>query len=264
MMVMKIYQLLLLFAFAGLLSACKKTDYLDVNAGERPPLNAYISFVNARNSSAGIHFWTFTTQVTTTLLGSGQASPYLPTTFGNVQINVTEGGGSAYKVSRQFGNSAAYTATGGPNGPIATFYHTVFAAPQKSDPTKDTLILFYDDLSTPSAGKAKVRFVHLAAATSAVQVNLSLKTGTAELFNNVGYGSAGNGDINGSAYTLGPFVEVAAGTASVVITDRNSQKPLPLDQDKLTNINLEAGKIYTIFIHNVSGGITADIITHQR
>ncbi|SHM59196.1 protein of unknown function [Chitinophaga jiangningensis] len=262
---MKPYTLFFL-ATAALFSACKKTDYLDVNAGERPPLSAHISFVNARNSSAGIHFWTFTTQLTTTLLGSGQASPYLATTYGNVQINVTEGSGSAYKISRQFGNSATYTATGGPNGPIATFYHTVFAAQQLTDPAKDSLILFYDDLSAPPAGKAKLRFVHLASATPRVQVNLSLKTGTEELFNSVGYGSAGNGDINGNAYTLGPFVNVTAGNATVVVSEKVSLKPVPIYQDKLSNITLESGKIYTVFIHNVTGGsgaVTADIITHQ-
>ncbi|MBV7530750.1 DUF4397 domain-containing protein [Chitinophaga sp. sic0106] len=263
---MKPYTLLLL-ATAGFFSACKKTDYLDVNAGERPPLSAHISFVNARNSSAGIHFWTFTTQQTSTLLGSGQASPYVSTTYGNVQINVTEGSGSAYKVSRQFGNSAAYTASGGPNGPIATFYHTVFAAAQKTDPTKDSLILFYDDLAAPPAGKAKLRFVHLAPGTPQVQVNLSLKTGTAEVFNTVAYGSAGNGNINGSAYTLGPFVNVTAGSTTVVVTEKESGKTVPIYADRLSNINLESGKIYTIYIHNVTNGgtgVTADIITHQQ
>lgn len=37
-------------------SGCKDTGYLDIDAAERPPLSAYISFVNARPIDAGLFF----------------------------------------------------------------------------------------------------------------------------------------------------------------------------------------------------------------
>jgi hypothetical protein len=88
-----------------------------------------------------------------------------------VQINFTEGTNTSYKASYQFGNSATFSATGRPNGPIATFYHTVVAA-RTSNNKADSLILFYDDLKSPDTGKAKLRFV-----------NLTVGTGTLNVFN---------------------------------------------------------------------------------
>ncbi|NIG56595.1 DUF4397 domain-containing protein [Chitinophaga sp. Cy-1792] len=256
-----------LFTVASLIifSACKKSDYLDIKATDRPPLSAQVSFVNARTSNTGIQFWTFTQQITTSLLYPGQASPYLATTYGNVQINVTEGTGSSYTVSRQFGNSATYSASGGPNGPIATYYHTVFAAPSTNDITKDSLILFYDDLSDPPASQAKLRFVHLATQTGDLQVSLYDGTTPKSLSAKVSYGSAANGDINGSAYSLGPFTNVNAGTISIVVSPANNLKSLVIKNNNLTNIKLEAGKIYTVFLHRVAGEetVAADWIVEK-
>lgn len=244
-------------------SACNKTDYLDVNAGDRPPLSANIRFVNARTQNTGIQFWTFTQKVTTTAVLPGTASPYAATTFGNVQINFTEGNGTAYKVSRQFGNSAAYSATGGPNGPIAGYYHTVFAAPAKNDVTKDTLLLFYDDLSAPAAGKAKLRFVHLAPGIAGVSVKLRQNGTETTLYSNIPYGSAGGSNLKGTAYDSAPFTNVNAGTISLEVSAGEGAAPLPVQESGLNNITLGTGKIYTVFIRGDSKGlINAGIITN--
>lgn len=243
-------------------SACNKTDYLDVNAGDRPPLSANIRFVNARTESTAIQFWTFTQKVTTTAILPGTASPYVATTFGNVQINFTEGSGTAYQASRQFGNSATYSATGGPNGPIAGYYHTVFAAPTKNDAAKDTLLLFYDDRSAPAAGKAKLRFVHLAAGIAAVSLKLQQSGTETTLYNNIPYGSAGGSNLKGTAYDSAPFTNVNAGTISLVVSAAEGGAPLPVQEQGLSNIALEAGKIYTVFIRKDSKGlINAGVIT---
>lgn len=244
-------------------SACSKTDYLDVNAGDRPPLSANIRFINARTQSTGIQFWAFTQKVTSNALLPGTASPYVATTYGNVQINFTEGSGTAYKASRQFGNSAAYSATGGPNGPIAGYYHTVFAAPAKNDAAKDTLLLFYDDLSTPAAGKVKLRFVHLAAGIAGVSLKLQQNGTETTLYNNIPYGSAGGSNLQGTAYDSAPFTNVNAGTISLVVSAAEGGVPLPVQEQGLTNITLETGKIYTVFIRRDSKGlIAAGVITN--
>lgn len=243
-------------------SACNKTDYLDIDAGDRTPLSANIRFVNARTADTGIQFWTFTQKVTTDAVAPGNASPYVATTYGNVQINFTEGSGTAYKASRQFGNSATYTATGGPNGPIAGYYHTVFAAPAKADAAKDTLLLFYDDLSAPAAGKAKLRFVHLASGIAGVSVKLQQNGTETTLYKTVAYGSAGGSNLQGAAYDSAPFSNVNAGTISLIVIAGEDTAPLPIQQQGLSNITLEAGKIYTVFIRKDNKGlINAGVIT---
>lgn len=231
-------------------SACSKTDYLDVNAGDRPPLSANIRFVNARTQPADIQFWAFTQKVTTTGILPGAASPYVSTTFGNVQINFTEGSGTAYKASRQFGNSVNYSASGGPNGPIAGYYHTVFAAPTLNDANKDTLILFYDDLSAPPAGKAKLRFVHLAAGIGAVSLRIQQQGTETTLYNNIPYGAAGGSNLQGSAYDSAPFTNVNAGTISLLVRTGEGASAVAIQQQGLNNLAVEAGKIYTVFIRS--------------
>ncbi|MCW3465257.1 DUF4397 domain-containing protein [Chitinophaga nivalis] len=246
---------------ALLFGSCSKTDYLDTDAGNRPPLTANIRFVNARTADVGIHAWTFTQQVTTTPVARNTASPYLTTTFGNVQINITEGNSTGYKASRQFGNSATYSAAGGPNGPIAGYYHTVFAAPARQDPAKDTLILFYDDLTAPPPGQAKLRFVHLASGVPELRVRLLEKEPTL-LHDRIAYGQAGGSTLTGSRWQLGPFINVNAGTLSLAVTLAKDNTPWPIAQDALSHLELESGKIYTVFLYGTVGATGAAVIKH--
>jgi hypothetical protein len=259
------YKLTLLFAGILLLAAsCKKTDYLNINNADRPALVAHISFVNARPVNAGIQFWTYITQVTKTAVAINAKTDYLDTQFGDVQINFTEGTNTSYKASRQFGNSATFTATGGPNGPIATYYHTVFAV-KNTKATADSLILFYDDLTAPAAGKAKIRFVHLAPGNPAVDFGV---TGQTALFTNTVYGRAGGSILSGTGYnawSLGPFVTVDAGTVNFTVTKSTDRAALNILNNKLNNVTLAAGKIYTIYINGTPGStdVGATIIAHN-
>ena len=111
----------------------------------------------------GINFLTYTTQVANpTPVMMNTATPYLDAQFGLVQINFQAAGSSSYLASRVFGGAATFSPSGGPNGPIAGYNHTVFAARAATGNfTTDSLILFYDDLGDPPAGMAKFRFVHL-------------------------------------------------------------------------------------------------------
>jgi hypothetical protein len=252
---------------AGIFTSCNKAGYLDVDAGERPPLEARISFVNARPVTAPIHFWIFTSQLTAKELTTNQASPYLPATFGNVQINFTEGAGTSYKLSRQFGNQAAFTPSGGPNGPIAGYYHTVFAASSKTDITKDTLILFYDNLRAPAAGKAGLRFVHLAPGIPALRVSLRQQGRDSLLFDQVDYGRAGASVLEGdglNVWSLGPFVEVPAGRSALTVSTAAGQDPLTVEGEIFSGFSLEAGKSYTVFLSKLPGKAATGgaIITH--
>jgi hypothetical protein len=264
------HKLLLLGSLSSLLfTACDKNKYLDINAADRPPLSAKVSFVNARPVNVGLQFLTFTTVVTTKPVEINQASPYLLTTFGNVQINFTEGSSTSYQISRQFGNQAAYSATGGPNGPIPDYYHSVFAARKKTDPTQDTLILFYDNLEAPPAGKAKLRFVHLAAGIPAISLSKAGNEKDSLLFSSIGYGSAGGGILSGdglNAYSLGPFITIDAGSISLVVKKVEDQTHVPIAANALSALDIKPGKIYTIFLNTVPGDkqtVGAYIITHN-
>lgn len=89
-------------------------------------------------------------------------------------------------------------------------------------------LLVEDDLSTPAAGKAHVRFIHLS--PDAPAVDITTNTGTV-LFGNVAFKS-GTAFTPLDAGTYNLQVRVA-GTNTVAL-------PLP-------GITLEAGKIYTVF-----------------
>lgn len=232
--------LLALIPAGFLLSGCKDTSYLDIDAANRPALSAYISFVNARPIDAGLYFWTFTDKITPNAVAVNKSSDYLPTVFGNVQINFTEGANTSYKASYQFGNAATFTASGRPNGPIATFYHTVVAA-RTANNKADSLILFYDDLKAPALGKAKLRFVNLSPGADALNVVQNGKP----LFNQVGYGRAANSALSGealSAWSLGPFETVDAGTWNLDYHDSATSAKVGS-----ASLTLESGKIYTVF-----------------
>jgi len=248
-------------------TACKKTGYLNVDASDRPSLSAKISFVNARPVNADLTFWTFTTKVTTTPVAINTASPYLDAQFGSVQINATQGTSTSYLVSREFGNSATFSATGNPNGPIATYHHTVFAA-RTADGGKDSLVLFYDDLTAPPAGKVKIRFVHFANNVPAVDL---VKTASPEssVFAGVGYGWAGNEVLSAdkaNVWSLGPFVTIDAGKPGFAIRNAADKSTVTLANDLLKDLALQEGKIYTLFLNSIPGNtgqVGAYLITHN-
>nr|WP_183559778.1 DUF4397 domain-containing protein [Mucilaginibacter sp. SP1R1] len=247
-----------------LTASCKKTDYLNINAADRPALAAHISFVNARPVNVGIQFWTYTTQVTKTAVPINGKSDYLDAQFGDVQINFTEGTNTSYKASREFGNSATFTSSGGPNGPIANYYHTVFAV-KNTKATADSLILFYDDLTAPAAGKAKIRFVHLAPGNPNVDFGIS---GQTTLFTNTAYGRAGGSILSGTGFntwSIGPFVTVDAGTVNFQVTQNSNHAPVSISNNQLSSVSLQAGKIYTIYINDIPGStnVGATILTHN-
>ena len=104
--------------------------------------------------------------------------------------------------------------------------YTVFAIDSVS--SIEPLVLV-DDLSSPAAGKAHVRFVHLSPDAPAVDV--ALAGGGAVVFGNVAFKQfEGFTPLDAGTYNLEVRV---AGTGTVVL-------PLP-------GIMLDAGKIYTVF-----------------
>lgn len=270
-----------------LLASCKKADYLDSDNADRPTLSAKVKLVNALNTSGAVNFLDFTRQITTSAVARNASTAYLATQFGKVQYNTTEGSNSSYKSSYLFGGAASFSqetdkaSFAGPNGPIADFYHSLFTVakrkPSKANPgNRDSLILVYDDLDAPVAGKAKVRFANFSPDAPNLSLGLS---GSAATFTNVAYGNFADQtiityDANGKApatipgltwRTLGPFKEVNP-AAGQVYTIRNSTTNAVIAATGLSSVTFEAGKIYTLYINGTiaAGNLSATIITHTK
>jgi len=273
----------------AIVTSCKKTEYLDSDNADRPPLSAKVKLVNALSITAPINFLDFTRQINTALVVHNATTDYLDTQYGKVQYNTTEGSNTSYKSSYVFGGGATFAqetdkaSFAGPNGPIASYYHTLFAVakrkPSKLNPgNRDSLVLVYDDLTAPVTGKAKVRFANFS--PDAPNVDLTL-AGSDAVFSNVAYGNFGDQtiisyDANGRApatipglswKTLGPFREVDAVAAkNLEVRNNITQAVIPIVGNGLSNVTFEAGKIYTVFINGSLGGagISATIITHSK
>ena len=271
-----------------LITSCKKTDYLDTDNSARPPLSAKVKLVNALNLNVAVNFLDFTRQINTAAIVRNAATGYLDTQFGKVQYNTTEGSATSYKSSYVFGGSANFVqendrqSFSGPNGPIATFYHSLFAVdkrkPSKLNPgNRDSLILVYDDLSLPAAGKAKVRFANFSPDAPNLNFNVA---GGAPVFTNVAYGNFADQtvityDASGKApstiagltwKTLGPFKEVnTTSGAAFEIRNASTNTLIPVTGTTLNSVNFQDGKIYTVFINGTiaAGNVSATIITHN-
>ncbi len=107
-----------------------------------------------------------------------------------------------------------------------------------------TITATEDDLSAPSSGKAKVRFVHLTTAAN-VNGNVDLSVGAVgseiKLASNVAYGNTTN------------FFEVDPGVKLLHVYAAGSTS----NSVDLALSNLEAGKIYTIILR---GSTTASVM----
>jgi len=267
-------------------SSCNKADYLDIDAGDRPPLSAKIKFVNALSKDVPVHFWDFTRQVTAQAIAQNSVSEdYLEAQYGKVQFNLTEGESTTYKASYIFGGSANFiqeignSSFSGPNGPIATFYHTLFAVDKRTTSNinpgnVDSLILVYDDLTAPGAGNIKIRFANF----DVLHPLVSVQSGTGEaLFTNVAYGEFGNQvsivyDENGRSSSeipglhwksLGPFKEISLqDVRSLLIIDASGAE---INISDFNDLSLESGQIYTLFINKAAqiDGSVGTVIKHN-
>lgn len=142
----------------------------------------------------------------------------------NVKVNVTNTSTTVINADLNLDPNGAYT---------------VFAIDSVS--SIEPLVLA-DDLSTPAAGKAHVRFVHLS--PDAPAVDIALAGGGAVVFANVAFkGFDGFTPLDAGTYDLEVRI---AGTGTVVL-------PLP-------GITLQTGKIYTVFAKGFVGGTGAQAL----
>lgn len=96
-------------------------------------------------------------------------------------------------------------------------------------------LVLEDDNSAPSAGTAKVRFVH--ASPDAPTVDITLTDGTA-LFDNVSFKEVGD------------YIETPAGTLDLQVRDETGTAIVLMLED----VTLEDGMVYTVYAVGLLGG----------
>lgn len=192
-----------------------------------PASNASVMVVHASPNAPAVDLL-----VDNASAGTGLAFPnntgYLTVPSGsrNVKVNVAGTGTTVIEANLSLTRGAHYT---------------VFACDSVS---KIGPLVLTDDLTTPATGKAHVRFVHLSPDAPAVDVAVQ---GGPVLFPNTAFkASSAFTPVDAGSYDL----EVRlAGTGTVVL-------PLP-------GINLQAGRIYTVFAKGFAGGASAQALGAQ-
>ena len=118
-------------------------------------------------------------------------------------------------------------------------------------------ILVEDDLTTPASGKAHIRFFHLSPGAPAVTVGVLAGSTFTPVFSNRAF------ETQATAAANQAFAPVDAGTYTFDVRVAGTTNSVLT----LTGINLQAGKIYTVFARGIVGNTTtplgASIIAHN-
>ncbi|QJD97023.1 DUF4397 domain-containing protein [Mucilaginibacter robiniae] len=202
-----------LLAFTMLVS-CKKDDPYDFDG----TYYAQVNFINASSDAGSASLFIDDVQRTPNAVAYGNASGYNKCYAGQQTATV------------QAGNNQTVVATSSVQLDANTNY-TIFLAGQSG---ALSLIQVTDDMTAPSTGNAKVRFVNASSNASGA----SLTFGSTIIASNVNYTS-------GSAYS-----EIKAGSYAAVLVSGST---------KVTNtaITLESGKIYTLYAKGVAGNTSS-------
>jgi hypothetical protein len=118
-------------------------------------------------------------------------------------------------------------------------------------------ILVEDNLSAPASGKAHIRFFHLSPGAPAVTVGVLAGSTFTPVFSNRAF------ETQATAAANQAFAPVDAGTYTFDVRVAGTTNSVLT----LTGINLQAGKIYTVFARGIVGNTTtplgASIIAHN-
>jgi Domain of unknown function (DUF4397) len=186
--------------------------------------DAFVRVANSSEGSTPQDFYLNNSKVNTSAVAYTQSSNYATTSNGNKTGEFRSTGTATVNSSASLNIEA---------GKYYTVYYTGGTASSASFTT-------LDEQTTPSTGKAKVRFVHLSSAAAA-SIDLAIQGG-AKVVSNLAYKTA-------SAYQ-----EVNAATNFQLFASGSTTAALTL-----SNLNLQAGKIYTVYI---SGSTSATVSYH--
>lgn len=216
-----------LFLTVSLTSCLKDKDY-------EPVQIAGLSLINAVPSSELLDIYADNNRASVTDFGFGTKLNYVNAFAGSRNITVTKKGSNVSLYAERFTLEQQ-------NG------YSLFVI----DPlTNVKLLMLKDNLTAPSTGKAKIRFVHVA--PDAPALNLTLTGNTTNLFAEKAY----------KGYT--DFIEVNA-TADADFEVKNTAGTVIAT---LSDAKLEQGKIYTVYAKGLLANTDATkfglaIFTHQ-
>jgi hypothetical protein len=193
------------------LTGCKKNNEPEVTG------TAYVRAVNSAEASAPQDFYVDDNKLNATAIAYTQATSYSTVNAGAHNTQFRTSGTTTVNVSGAFFLNP---------GSYSTFYYS----------SDNTGVAVQDDNTSPQAGKARVRFVHLSSALNS-SVDFGLSTGN-KIITNLDYKTA-------SAYN-----EVDAATSFSLYTAGSSTATLAIPT------TIQAGKIYTVVI---SGTTTATV-----
>lgn len=191
------------------------------------PDTAKVNVVHASPNAPGVDLLVDGTKVNSSALEFPNNTGYLAVNAGtrNFKVNVTGTSTTVIDVSPSLTKNTSYT---------------VFAIDSVS---KISPLLLVDDLTTPASGKAHVRFVHLSPNAPAVDISVAGQAAGVGLFLNRAF----NKTITSAQQA---FTAVDAGTYDLEVRVAGTTTTAL----SLSDINLQAGKIYTIFAKGFLGG----------
>lgn len=246
------------------LTGCKKDD-VDWYRPIGNPLSSNVKFVNTLPSSR-MDFFTYNTKITSGISYGDTAMPYVKTPFGNIIVYGTNFNQTSFRVT---GNTNSGTPQMSNQGLVADFFQTMFACKTTDSAAAETMLLIRDNLAAPAAGKAHIRFVHLAqrGATQVRRLDLVAAVGpqTGAIFSGLRFQIPSNGirmiptDSKSPAttglntpglgiYTSGPYTPVDAGAYTFDVKTAGTE-------DVVTSkvVTLVSGKIYTLYTVGIIG-----------
>jgi hypothetical protein len=201
--------------FAVVTASCKKKT-TDTPTPTPEQTYAKVLVTHASPNAPGVDLLVDDTKVNTSALTYPSSTAYLQVKSGarNIKVNAAGTSTSVINANVPFTENKNYS---------------LFAIDSLS---KISALLVEDDLTAPAAGKAHVRFIHLASGAPAVDVAV---TGGAVVFGSTSF-------KGGTAFT-----PLTAGTYNLEVRVAGTTPPATPAVLLLPNIQLTAGKIYTVF-----------------
>ena len=201
---------------SGIFSACDKDK-------SKPGIvrgnSANVMAVHASPDASGVSFFLGDTKITTAALTYGDHTAYVSTPAGKKKAEFKGGANNTSIASTDLDLADKKNYTIFLAGPVAAA----------------TVIAVEDDLTAPGAGKAKVRFVNLSPDDTKLDIR---KKGGDKLATSREYKSVSN------------FMEVPTGAAVYEILDPSNTVLFATPE-----LNLQEGKIYTIWIKGSANGV---------
>ena len=241
--------------------------------GPTTAIPARFLFVNAAPGAPQLNFLINNVQ-TGAAAGFGVAqAAYAPSQTGNVQLRARATTG---QIGGTLGASDLIFRAGATNNnnfsAVSGRNYTVFATDTTTrprpttpagvtDPGGSRFLVVEDNLAVPAAGKAHVRFFHLAAGAPAVCVNVA--GSPTSLFANRSYRSVSTGS-GASLVNFANFTPVDAGTYAFEVRTGSATGSVALS---VPGVTLTAGKIYTIYanglLRSTATPLNAGIVVHN-